>query len=448
MEGVNQEYLDDLKVKVQQRLDDIDLYQYKGSVSKLVGLTVEVKLPGLKIGDLCYIEAANGEKKPAEVVAFKGDAAQLLLLYDGAGIGQGSLVQTTGSPIMIPVGDFLLGRLINPMGQPLDGQPLNTEGAIWRNVEGPPPGPFERPIISEIFSTGVRAIDSCMTFGCGQRMGLFAGSGVGKSTLLGMIARNSDADVNVVALIGERGREVKEFIEDSLGVEGMKHSVVVCSTGDQPPLIRQKCLLTATAVCEYFRDQGKKVFLMTDTITRCAMAGREVGLSIGEPPTMKGYPPSIFSWLQKAMERAGNSPKGSITALYTVLMEGDDINDPIVDTVRGITDGHVFLSRKVAEANHYPAIDVLGSISRLMTTVASTPHKEAAAKMRKILALYRENKDLIDVGMYQQGTNPKLDIAIQLMPQINAFLQQRTSDSVNMRNTVDSLVSMMADVDI
>ena len=306
MEGVNQEYLDNLKTKVRNKIEKVDLYQFKGSVSKLLGLTVEVKLPGLKIGDLCYIEAANGEKKPAEVVAFKGDAAQLLLLYDGTGIGQGSLVQTTGGPIMIPVGDFLLGRLINPLGEPMDGRPLDLENAVWRNVE--------------MFSTGVRAIDSCMTFGCGQRMGLFAGSGVGKSTLLGMIARNSDADVNVVALIGERGREVKEFIEDALGPEGMKKSVLVCSTGDQPPLIRQKCLLTATSVCEYFRDQGKKVFLMTDTITRCAMAGREVGLSIGEPPTMKGYPPSIFSWLQKALERAGNSEKGSITAFYTFLM--------------------------------------------------------------------------------------------------------------------------------
>lgn len=448
MEGINQEYLDNLKANVRKKLDNVDLYQYKGSVSKLLGLTVEVKLPGLKIGDLCYIEAANGERKPAEVVAFKGDVAQLLLLYDGAGIGQGSLVQTTGKPITIPVGDFLLGRLINPMGEAMDGRPMDISGALWRNVEGPPPGPFERPIIQEMFSTGVRAIDSCITFGCGQRMGLFAGSGVGKSTLLGMIARNSDADVNVVALIGERGREVKEFIEDALGPEGMKHSVLVCSTGDQPPLIRQKCLLTATAVAEYFRDQGKKVFLMTDTITRCAMAGREVGLSIGEPPTMKGYPPSIFSWLQKALERAGNSERGSITAFYTVLMEGDDINDPIVDTVRGITDGHIFLSRKVAEANHYPAIDVLGSISRLMSAIASPEHKEAAAKMRKILAMYRENKDLIDVGMYQPGSNPKLDTAIEMMPKINGFLQQRTSDSVNMQNTIDTLVSMMSGVDV
>ena len=440
--------LTNLKDSVKNKLEETELYQFKGTVAKLLGLTVEVKLPGLKIGDLCYIETNTGEKKPAEVQAFKGDVAQLLLLLDGNGIGQGSTVVSTGRPITIPVGDFLLGRLINPMGEPIDGRPMDISGALWRSIEGPPPGPFERPIISEIFSTGVRAIDSCMTMGCGQRLGLFAGSGVGKSTLLGMIARNSDADVNVVALIGERGREVKEFIEDSLGDVGMAKSVIVCSTGDQPPLIRQKALLAATAVCEYFRDQGKKVFLMTDTVTRCAMAGREVGLSLGEPPTMKGYPPSIFSWLQKVLERAGNSPKGSITALYTVLMEGDDISDPIVDIVRGIVDGHIFLSRKVAESNHYPAIDVLGSISRLMTVVATPEHKEAAAKMRKILALYRENKDLIDVGMYVPGSNPTLDVAIEMMPQVNAFLQQRISDSVTMETTVQTLIDMMKNVEI
>lgn len=440
--------LEDKKNRVKNKLENTELFKFKGTVSKLLGLTVEVKLPGLKIGDLCFIETKDGQKKPAEVQAFKGEVAQLLLLLDANGIGQGSLVTSTGKPIIVPVGDFLLGRLIDPMGNPLDGKPLDTTGATWRSVEGPPPGPFERPIITEVFSTGVRAIDSCMTMGCGQRLGLFAGSGVGKSTLLGMIARNSDADVNVVALIGERGREVKEFIEDSLGEEGLAKSVVVCSTGDKPPLIRQKALLTATAVCEYFRDQGKKVFLMTDTITRCAMAGREVGLSLGEPPTMKGYPPSIFSWLQKVLERAGNSPKGSITALYTVLMEGDDISDPIVDIVRGIVDGHIFLSRKVAEMNHYPAIDVLGSISRLMSSIVEPEHREAAGKMRAIMSLYRENKDLIDVGMYQQGTNPRLDTAIEMMPKINAFLQQRTSDIVSMDTTIGTLVDMMRDVEI
>ena len=445
---MKQNDVENLKNNVKNTLDNVKLYSFKGTVSKLLGLTVDVKLPGLKIGDLCYIETDEGQKKAAEVVAFKGEAAQLMLLYDGAGIGQGSLVTSTGRPIMIPVGDFLLGRLINPLGEPIDNMPLDTTNARWIKVDNDPPGAFERPIIKDMFSTGVRAIDSTLTFGCGQRMGLFAGSGVGKRTLLGMIARNSDADINVIALIGERGREVKEFVEDALGPEGMKKSVLVCSTGDQPPLIRMKCLLTATAVCEHFRDQGKKVFLMTDTVTRCAMAGREVGLSIGEPPTMKGYPPSIFSWLQKVLERTGNSEKGSITAFYTVLMEGDDINDPVVDTVRGIVDGHVFLSRKVAEMNHYPAIDILGSISRLFTAIVSNEQKEAAYKLRKILAMYRENKDLIDVGMYTPGSNPKLDTAIEMIPKVNAFLQQRTTDSVTMQTTIDTLIDMMKNVDI
>ena len=445
---MKQNDVENLKNNVKNTLDNVKLYSFKGTVSKLLGLTVDVKLPGLKIGDLCYIETDEGQKKAAEVVAFKGEAAQLMLLYDGAGIGQGSLVTSTGRPIMIPVGDFLLGRLINPLGEPIDNMPLDTTNARWIKVANDPPGAFERPIIKDMFSTGVRAIDSTLTFGCGQRMGLFAGSGVGKSTLLGMIARNSDADINVIALIGERGREVKEFVEDALGPEGMKKSVLVCSTGDQPPLIRMKCLLTATAVCEHFRDQGKKVFLMTDTVTRCAMAGREVGLSIGEPPTMKGYPPSIFSWLQKVLERTGNSEKGSITAFYTVLMEGDDINDPVVDTVRGIVDGHVFLSRKVAEMTHYPAIDILGSISRLFTAIVSNEQKEAAYKLRKILAMYRENKDLIDVGMYTPGSNPKLDTAIEMIPKVNAFLQQRTTDSVTMQTTIDTLIDMMKNVDI
>ena len=448
MQQIPNDKIAEIKNKALDIINAAETFQYKGTVSKLLGLTVEARLPGLKIGDLCFIETADGSKKPAEVVAFKGDTAQMLLLYDGGGIAQGSMVTSTGRPIMIPVGDFLLGRLINPLGAPLDGRPLDLSNAKYVSVESAPPDAFTRPIIKTKFSTGVRAIDGMLTLGAGQRMGLFAGSGVGKSTMLGMIARNSEADVNVMALIGERGREVKEFIENSLGPEGMKKSILVCSTGDQPPLIRMKALQTATAVCEYFRDQGKKVFLMTDTVTRCAMAGREVGLSIGEPPTMKGYPPSIFSWLQKVLERSGTSPKGSITALYTVLMEGDDVNDPVVDTVRGIVDGHIFLSRKVAEMNHYPAIDVLGSISRLFTEICDQEHMDATAKMRKMLAMYRENKDLIDVGMYQPGSNPKLDLSIQMMPKINAFLQQRTSDSVNMNGTINTLKEMMASIDI
>ncbi len=443
-----QKSLDFIKQKSLEILENTDLYQYKGSVSKLLGLTVEAKLPGLKIGDLCHIETKDGQLKPAEVVAFKGDIAQMLLLYDGHGIFQGSRVTSTGEPIRLPVGDFLLGRLINPLGEPLDHQPMDVSQANFVSVEGAPPDAFNRPLIKNMFSTGVRVVDSLLTLGAGQRMGLFAGSGVGKSTLLGMLARNSEADVNVLALIGERGREVKEFIELSLGPAGMAKSVVVCSTGDQPPLIRMKALQSATAICEYFRDQGKKVFLMTDTVTRCAMAGREVGLSIGEPPTMKGYPPSIFSWLQRVLERTGTSPKGSITALYTVLMEAEDINDPVVDTVRGIVDGHIFLSRKVAEMNHYPAIDVLGSISRLFPEITDKEHQLAAAKMRTLLAIYRENKDLIDVGMYQKGSNPKLDLAVSMMDEINKFLRQSVKDTVNMSHTIETLKNMMRNVDI
>ncbi len=441
---------EDKLVATQDRISEIlakeDFCKYKGRVSKLMGLTVEAYLPQLKIGDLCFIETKDGPPKAAEVVAFKGDVAQMLLLYDGAGISQGSWVTTTGGPIMFPVGDFLIGRLITPLGDPMDGRPIEPVGATWVNVDSPPPDPLDRPIISNKFSTGVRAVDSLLTMGAGQRMGLFAGSGVGKSTMMGMIARNSEADINVVALIGERGREVKEFMEHALGEEGMKRSVLVCATGDQPPLLRMKTLQSATAIAEYFRDQGKKVFMMTDTVTRCAMSGREVGLSIGEPPTMKGYPPSIFSWLQKVLERTGVTNKGSITALYTVLVEGDDINDPVVDTVRGIIDGHIFLSRKVAAQNHFPAIDILGSVSRLFTEIADREHIEAAGKMRELLAVYKDAKDLIDVGAYEPGSNPKIDLALQMMPEINKFLRQSVKDIVNMETTLETLKDMMRGV--
>ena len=440
------EQLQETRSRIRDILYNADLYKYKGRVTRLQGLTVEAQLPKLKIGDLCFIESMDGEPKAAEVVAFKGDVAQMLLLYDGSGIYQGSWVTTTGAPITIPVGDFLLGRLISPLGEPMDGRPLDTTGANYVTADGPPPDPLYRPIIKNKFFTGVRAVDSLLTMGAGQRMGLFAGSGVGKSTMLGMIARNSEADVNVMALIGERGREVKEFMENSLGEEGMRKSVLVCATGDQPPLLRMKCLQTATAVCEYFRDQGKKVFLMTDTVTRCAMSGREVGLAIGEPPTMKGYPPSIFSWLQKVLERTGVTEKGSITALYTVLMEGDDINDPVVDTVRGIVDGHIFLSRKVAEQNRYPAIDVLGSISRLFTEICDEEHQDAAKKMRELMAIYRDARDLIDVGAYEHGSNPKIDLAMRMMPDIDNFLRQRIDDRVSMESTIGQLKEMMAAV--
>lgn len=440
--------VDRTRSRIREIITTEDLCRYKGRVAKLMGLTVEAYLPQLKIGDLCFIETKDGEPKAAEVVAFKGDMAQMLLLYDGQGIYQGSWVTTTGNPITFPVGDFLIGRLISPLGEPLDGMPMDTRNARWINVEAPPPDPLSRPIIKHKFSTGVRAVDSLLTMGAGQRMGLFAGSGVGKSTMMGMIARNSEADVNVVALIGERGREVKEFMENALGEEGMKRSVLVCATGDQPPLMRMKTLQSATAVAEYFRDQGKKVFMMTDTVTRAAMSGREVGLSIGEPPTMKGYPPSIFSWLQKVLERTGITDKGSITALYTVLVEGDDINDPVVDTVRGIIDGHIFLSRKVAAQNHFPAIDILGSVSRLFTEICDPEHMQAAGKMREMLAVYKDAKDLIDIGAYEPGSNPKIDIALQMMPEINSFLRQSVKDIVNMDSTIARLKDMMRNVQI
>lgn len=436
------------KQRIRELLYGADLYRYKGRVTKLQGLTVEAKLPKLKIGDLVFIETVTGEPKAAEVVAFKGDVAQMLLLYDGVGISQGSWVTTTGNPITIPVGDFLIGRLVSPLCEPMDGRPLDSAMAKMVSVEAPPPDPLARPVIKDKFSTGVRAIDSLLTMGAGQRMGLFAGSGVGKSTLMGMIARNSEADVNVVALIGERGREVKEFMEGSLGEEGMKKSVLVCSTGDQPPLMRMKCLQSATAIAEYFRSQGKKVFLMADTVTRCAMSGREVGLAIGEPPTMKGYPPSIFSWLQKVLERTGITDDGSITALYTVLVEGDDINDPVCDTVRGIIDGHVMLSRKIAAMNHYPAIDILGSVSRLFTEIADPEHIEAAGKMREMLSIYMDAKDLVDVGAYEPGANPKIDTALAHIDSVNGFLRQRISDSVSMQGTLDNLKAIMADVEL
>ena len=436
------------RTRIRDILYGADLYKYKGRVSKLMGLTVEAQLPKLKIGDLCFIESIDGEPKAAEVVAFKADVAQMLLLYDGKGISQGSWVTTTNNPITIPVGDFLLGRLVSPLGEPMDGRPMDTTMAKMISVDSPPPNPLSRPIIKHKFSTGLRSVDSLLTMGAGQRMGLFAGSGVGKSTLLGMIARNSEADVNVVALVGERGREVKEFIENSLGEEGVKRSVLVCSTGDQPPLMRMKCLQTATAIAEYFRDQGKKVFLMTDTVTRAAMSGREVGLAIGEPPTMKGYPPSIFSWLQKVLERSGITEDGSITALYTVLVEGDDFNDPVCDTVRGIIDGHILLSRKIAAMNHFPAIDVLGSVSRLFTEICDPEHMQAAGKMRELMAIYADAKDLIDVGAYEHGSNPRIDIAIQMMPEINQFLRQSVKDLVNMDSTIGRLKELMISVNL
>ena len=442
MVDIDKSRIEEIKQSVKERLNETELYNFKGTVSKLLGLTVEVKLPGLKIGGLCYIENFAGEQKPAEVAAFKGEIAQLSLLLDGNGIGQGSLVTTTRRPITIPVGDFLLGRLIDPLGNPIDGKPLDTTGALWKEIEGPPPGPFERPIITEQFSTGVRAIDGCMTMGCGQRLGLFAGSGVGKSTLLGMIARNSDADVNVVALIGERGREVKEFIEEILGTEGMKRSIVIAATSEQPSLVKIKAAFVATSIAEYFRDQGKDVLFMLDSVTRVAMAQREVGLAIGEPPATRGYTPSVFALMPKLMERAGTNELGTITGLYTVLVEGDDFNEPISDTSRSILDGHIVLSRALAHKNHYPAVDVLQSLSRVMGDVTSDEHRAAAGILRNLLAVHAKNEDLINIGAYVTGSDLMCDKAIAIMDNINSFLKQTTKEKFDYEQTIQSIIEL------
>ena len=431
-----------LKQKAYSVLENADLYKYKGVVSKLLGLTVEVKLPGLKIGDLCYIQTYTGEKKAAEVQAFKGDAAQLLLLYDGEGIGQGSLVESTGAPILFPVGDFLLGRLVNPLGEPMDSKPLDISGAKYMNINGTIPDAFHRPIITEQMSTGVRVIDGLLTMGTGQRMGLFAGSGVGKSTLLGMIARNSDADVNVVALIGERGREVKEFIEEILGPEGMKRSIVIAATSEQPSLVKIKAAFVATSIAEYFRDKGMDVLFMLDSVTRIAMAQREVGLAIGEPPATRGYTPSVFALMPKLMERAGTNEFGTITGLYTVLVEGDDFNEPISDTARSILDGHIVLSRDLAHKNHYPAVDVLQSLSRVMGDVTTKEHRAAAGTLRNLLAVHRKNEDLINIGAYVKGSDPSCDKAIAMMGEINEFLLQSTSDKISYDDTVNNILEL------
>lgn len=403
---------------------------------------IESKIPGAMIGELCRIVTDNGDERMAEVVGFRGDTCILLLLGAGRGLHQGSKVYPQGRTLQAPVGESMLGRIIDSLGNPIDGKPL-TGITEWRGIDADPPEAFGRPRIDEVFSTGVRAIDSVLTLGVGQRVGLFAGSGVGKSTLMGMIARYSDSEVNVIALVGERGREVQDFIEESLGEEGMKKSVVVIATSDQPAMFRLKCMYTATTIAEYFRDKGKKVMLMADSVTRLAMAAREVGLSIGEPPTMKGYTPSVFSILPRILERAGRSKEGSITAIYSTLVDGDDFNEPIADAVRGILDGHILLSRDIAAKNHFPAINILGSVSRLFTELADKEHQKAAAAMRNNMALYEKSEDLITIGAYNKGTDARLDRAIDLQDNINSFLIQATHDPTPYSETIRKLKIMM-----
>lgn len=416
-----------------------------GKVAKVVGLTIESIGPSAKLNDLCLIKSNTRiEPVKAEVVGFRDDRVLLMPYDDVEGVGLGSWVENTGAPLQVAVSDDLLGCTLDGVGEPMSDFILD-ENCPRYSVEATPPDPLSREIISEVLPLGVKAVDGMITVGKGQRIGIFAGSGVGKSTLMGMFARNTKADINVIALIGERGREVREFIERDLGEEGMKRSVVVVATSDKPALIRKKAAQTATAVAEYFRDQGKDVLLMMDNLTRFSMAQREIGLASGEPPVSRGYPPSVYAEMPQLLERAGNSDCGSITGLYAVLVDGDDFNEPIADTARGILDGHIVLSRHMAQRNHYPAIDVLASISRVMSAVASSEHKQLAGQMKNVLATYRDAEDLINIGAYRAGSNKNIDFAIEKIDAVNDFLRQGTDEKFLFDDIIRQMEQIFAD---
>ncbi|MBM9537433.1 FliI/YscN family ATPase [Desulfobulbus alkaliphilus] len=417
-----------------------------GKVHRIVGLVVEGSCPRSSIGSLCEISPLKGGRPvPAEIVGFNSDRALLMPLGEIRGLGPGSRIRVKKEQAVINVGEALLGRILDGMAQPLDQGPpllLPREKALYSL----PPGPMQRQTISQPLDLGIRAINGLLTCGIGQRMGILAGSGVGKSVLLGMMANFARADVNVIALIGERGREVKEFIERNLGPEGLQRSVIIAVTSDQSPLLRMRGAFVATAVAEYFSNQGKNVLLMMDSITRFAMAMREIGLSIGEPPTTKGYTPSVFATLPKLLERAGNfQDQGSITGLYTVLVDGDDLTEPVADAVRSILDGHIVLSRNIAAKNHYPAIDIMMSASRVMREITSPRHQELAGKIRSVLAVYRESEDLINIGAYAAGSNKKIDYALSRIDAINAFLAQKFSETSSLEETITTLGELVSD---
>lgn len=423
-------------------INNAETMKLNGKVTQIIGLVIESQGPNVKLGELCYIcPRASDIAIPAEVVGFRQDRVLLMPIGEMQGIGPGCEIVSANRTLGIFVGRQLLGRILDGLGNPIDGKgPLISD--MEYSLNNAPPPPLSRRRISENLSVGVRAIDGLLTLGRGQRIGIMAGSGVGKSTLLGMIARNTEADISVIALIGERGREVREFIERDLGEEGLKRSVVVVATSDQPALARIKGALTATAIAEYFRDQGMDVILMMDSVTRFAMAQREVGLTVGEPPATRGYTPSVFALLPKLLERAGTGNRGSITGIYTVLVDGDDMNEPIADAVRSILDGHIVLSRNIASQNHYPAIDVLASVSRVMLEIASKEHYRAAQQLRSILATYREAEDLINIGAYAQGTNPNIDLAISMIGSIKEFLQQDVYEQSTINETIDRLLAL------
>ena len=409
-----------------------------GSVKKVVGLTMESFGPDVVLDDVCRVTSIDHKVETrAEVIGFKDDYVLLMPYEEIGGIGVGSYVENLGVKFSVKVGDELLGKKLNGLGEPMDGTPIRTSKTY--PAEAAPPDPLKREMIKETLTLGVKAVDGLLTIGKGQRIGIFAGSGVGKSTLLGMFARNTRADINVIALIGERGREVREFIERDLGEEGMKRSVVVIATSDKPALARKKAAKTATAIAEYFRDQGKDVLLMMDSLTRFSMAQREIGLAAGEPPVSRGYPPSVYSEMPKLLERAGKGAVGSITGLYTVLVDGDDFNEPITDTARGILDGHIVLSRKIAAKGHYPAIDVLSSISRVMSSIVTKEQKKLAAELKMVMATYNESEDLINIGAYKAGANKNIDYAIEKIDAVNNFLCQGTDEKFTFEETLAAL---------
>ena len=427
------------------QVTDRFFYNCYGKVAKVVGLTVESIGPEAKLGDLCRIvvEKDQGLFVMAEVVGFHENRLLLMPYESMDGIGVGCVVENTGHPLTVSVGDELLGHTLDGLGRPTD-----SDEEIILPMQYPadrlPPDPMKRKIIDEVLPLGVKAVDGLLTVGRGQRIGIFAGSGVGKSTLMGMFARNTKADINVIALIGERGREVREFIERDLGPEGMARSVVVVATSDKPALIRKKAAMTATAIAEYFRDQGRDVLLMMDSLTRFSMAQREIGLASGEPPVTRGYPPSVYAELPKLLERAGTSERGSITGLYTVLVDGDDFNEPITDTARGILDGHIVLNRKLAQKNHYPAIDVLASISRVMSSIVSKEQKAVAGKLKNVMATYAEAEDLINIGAYKNGSNKEIDYAIAKHAAVNEYLLQQTDEKFEFEQEVEMLKKIFA----
>ncbi|QRO00408.1 type III secretion system ATPase SctN [Archangium violaceum] len=425
-------------------IKDAPLYRVRGRVTELTGLVIKASVPGVRVGELVIIKGASRAAVKAEVVGFQGDEVMLMPLGELYGIGPDSEVIPTGRPLSIKCGEELLGRVLNGIGEPMDGKPL-PEGMLDWSVDRDCPDPFKRQRIERPLPLGVRCIDGLLTVGEGQRVGLFAGSGVGKSTLMGQIARNTQADLSVVALIGERGREVREFIEDAMGEEGMKRAVLVCATSDQPSLVRLRAAYVATAIAEYFRERGGNVLFMLDTVTRLARAQREIGLAIGEPPARQGYPPSVFSMLPRILERTGNSDKGKCTAIYTCLVAGGDMEEPIADEVRGILDGHFILNRALGERNQWPAMDVLASLSRVMSGIVSKEHKKAAGKLRETLSTYEKQRDLILLGAYQYGTDPRTDYAIDKYDAIIDFLKQDTHSNSPFEETVQKLIGLFED---